>query len=166
MGLFGILPAHNIRLCEGRPSCLYNHLQSYHHMTARSAYRVCKAVLKQRDPFTTILFTADDIIYNKHFHIACPFNEDSRNPFDCQPKLIQKAPCSSIISRLDMPRHLRDVHHVNRTAALKIVAEIRRCAKIADKNPMTNLNRNLFEKNENIIGDNEAKVSFQVKTTK
>lgn len=151
VGLFGIVASHNIRLCEGKPSCLYNHLQSYHHMTARSAYRVCKAILRQRDPSTTILFTVDDIIYNKHFHIACPFTEDTKNPFDCQPKTIQKAPCNSIISRLDMPRHLRDVHHVSRSAALKIVAEIRRCTKIAEKMPMSKLNRNLFDKNENII---------------
>lgn len=151
VGLFGIVASHNIRLCEGKPSCLYNHLQSYHHMTARSAYRVCKAVLRQRDPLTTILFTIDDIIYNKHFHIACPFTEDTKNPFDCQPKMIQKAPCTSIISRLDMPRHLRDVHHVSRPAALKIVAEIRRCTKLAEKMPMSKLNRNLFDKNENII---------------
>ena len=154
-GFFGILPVHNIRLCEGKLSCLYNHLQSYHHMTARSAYKVCKAVLKQRDPNRTILFNAEDIIYNKYFHIACPFNEDSKNPFDCQPKFIQKAPCSSIISRLDMPRHLRDVHHINRTAALKIVAEMRRCSRTTDKTSIPKLNRNLFDKQENIIEIND-----------
>lgn len=151
VGLFGILPIHNIRLCEGKPSCLYNHLQSFHHMTARSAYKVCKAVLKQRDPVVTVLFSSQDVLYNKNFHIACPFNQDSRNPFDCEPRYIMKAPCSSIISRLDMPRHLRDVHHVYRASALKIVAEMRRCTKNSSKNHPIQLNRNLFGKDENII---------------
>jgi len=160
-GLFGILPIHNIRLCEGKSSCLYNHLQSFHHMTARSAYKVCKAVLKQRDPVTTVLFGVEDILYNKNFHIACPFNQDSKNPFDCQPKYILKAPCSSIISRLDMPRHLRDVHHVYRTCALKIVAEMRRCSKNSDKNHVMKLNRNLFDKHENIIEINDGKINPQ-----
>jgi hypothetical protein len=120
-------------------------------MTARSAYKVCKAVLKQRDPVLTVLFGSEDILYNKNFHIACPFNQDSRNPFDCQPKYILKAPCLSIISRLDMPRHLRDVHHVYRASALKIVSEMRRCSKTSDKNQIIKLNRNLFDKHENII---------------
>ena len=161
-GLYGILPIHNIRFCEGKPSCLYNHLQSFHHMTARSAYRVCKSVLKQRDPVTTVLFSSDDILYNKNFHIACPFNQDSKNPFDCQPKYIVKAPCSSIISRLDMPRHLRDVHHVYRTAALKIVAEMRRCSKYSDKNNIVKLNRSIFDRQENIIEEIDGKINPQV----
>ena len=150
-GLYGILPIHNVRLCEGKPSCLYNHLQSFHHMTARSAHKVCKAVLRQCDPVLTVLFGSEDILYNKNFHIACPFNQDAKNPFDCQPKYILKAPCSSIISRLDMPRHLRDVHHIYRAYALKIVAEMRRCSKNSDKNNLMKLNRNLFDKHENII---------------
>lgn len=120
-------------------------------MTACSAHKVCKAVVQQHDPILTVLFGAKDILYNKNFHLACPFNQDSKSPFDCQPKYIMKAPCSSIISRLDMPRHLRDVHHVYRNAALKIVAEMRRCAKHSDKNKTVKLNRNLFDKEENII---------------
>lgn len=151
IGVYGILPIHNIRMCEGKTSCLYNHLQSFHHMTARSAYKVCKAILKQRDPIVTVLFTAEEVLYNKDFHIACPFNHDARNPFDCQPKYIFKAPCSSIISRLDMPRHLRDVHHVYRACALKIVAEMRRCAKHSTRSQVMKMNRNLFDINENII---------------
>lgn len=132
-------------------------------MTARSAYKVCKAVLKQRDPVITVLFDSHDIIYNKSFHIACPFNQDSKNPFDCQPKYILKSPCSSIISRLDMPRHLRDVHHVYRACALKIVAEMRRCSKNSDKTNQMKLNRNLFPKNENIIETIDEKSNPQVK---
>ncbi|CAF1001829.1 unnamed protein product [Adineta steineri] len=163
VGLFGILPIHNIRLCEGKSSCLYNHLQSFHHMTARSAYKVCKAVLKQRDPILTVLFGSEDILYNKHFHIACPFNEDAKNPFECQPKYIYKAPCSSIISRLDMPRHLRDVHHVYRTSALKIVAEMRRCSKNSDKNQILKLNPTLFDKHENIIEVIDEKSNTRMK---
>jgi hypothetical protein len=131
-------------------------------MTARSSYKVCKAVLKQRDPVITVLFASEDILYNKNFHIACPFNEDSKNPFDCQPKYILKAPCSSIISRLDMPRHLRDVHHVYRGCALKIVAEMRRCSKHSDKNNPIKLNRNLFDKHENIIEVLGGKIPSQV----
>ena len=162
-GLFGILPVHNIRVCEGKSSCLYNHLQSFHHMTARSSYKLCRAVLKKRDPVLTSLFHRDDILYNKDFHIACPFNHDAKNPFDCQPKYILKAPCSSIISRLDMPRHLRDVHHVYRAAALKIVAEMRRCSKTSDTAKTGwKLNRNLFEKQENIIESFDEKDSPQV----
>lgn len=132
-------------------------------MTARSAYKVCRASLKQRDPSVTVLFGSEDILYNKHFHIACPFNQDAKNPFDCQPKYIIKAPCSSVISRLDMPRHLRDVHHVYRTGALKIVAEMRRCSKHADKNNRTKFNRNLFDKHENIIEVTDEKSSPQVR---
>jgi hypothetical protein len=131
-------------------------------MTARSAYKVCKAALKQRDPNTTVLFGSEDILYNKNFHIACPFNQDSKNPFDCQPKYILKAPCSSIISRLDMPRHLRDVHHVYRACALKIVAEMRRCSKHSDKTNPMKLNRNLFGKHENIIEVIDGKINPQV----
>ena len=135
-------------------------------MTARSAYKVCKAVLRQRDPILTVLFGSEDILYNKNFHIACPFNQDARNPFDCQPKYIIKAPCSSIISRLDMPRHLRDVHHVYRASALKIVAEMRRCLKYSDKNKMIKLNRSLFDKHENIIELINGKKSSQVNENK
>ena len=162
-GVYGILPIHNIRVCEGKSSCLYNHLQSFHHMTARSAYKVCRAALKQRDPMATILFESSDVLYNKYFHIACPFNEDSRNPFECQPKMIAKSPCNSVISRLDMPRHLRDVHHVHRAYALKIVAELRRCAKNSDKSNPAKLNRNLFDKHENIIEVNNGKINSQVR---
>jgi hypothetical protein len=162
-GVFGILPLHNIRLCEGKPSCLYNHLQSFHHMTARSAYKVCKAVLKQRDPVLTNLFGSEDILYNKSFPIACPFHQDSKNPFDCHPKYVVKAPCASIISRLDMPRHLRDVHHVYRPAALKIVAEMRRCSKTIDnKTTKMKLNRNLFDKQETIIETIDGHNTIQV----
>ena len=132
-------------------------------MTARSSYKLCRAVLKKRDPVLTSLFHRDDILYNKDFHIACPFNHDAKNPFDCQPKYILKAPCSSIISRLDMPRHLRDVHHVYRAAALKIVAEMRRCSKTSDTAKTGwKLNRNLFEKQENIIESFDEKDSPQV----
>ena len=131
-------------------------------MTARSAYKVCKAALKQRDPATTVLFSSEDVIYNKNFHIACPFNHDSKNPFDCQPKYILKAPCSSIISRLDMPRHLRDVHHVYRANALKIVAEIRRCLKHSEKSTPVKLNRNLFDKHDNIIETGEKIINARV----
>ena len=132
-------------------------------MTARSAYKVCRAALKQRDPIVTILFNIEDVLYNKHFHIACPFNEDSKNPFDCQPKMIAKAPCTSVISRLDMPRHLRDVHHVYRDYALKIVAELRRCSKNSDKNHSIKLNRNLFDKHENIIEATNGKLTSHVR---
>lgn len=161
-GVFGILPIHNVRICEGKSSCLYNHLQSFHHMTAQSAYKVCKAVLRQRDPDATVLFNSKDVLYNRNFHMACPFNQDSKNPFDCQPKYIIKTPCSSIISRLDMCRHLRDVHHVYRACALKIVAEMRRCSKNSTKNNIVNLNRNLFDKQENIIELIDEKANQQV----
>ena len=161
-GIFGILPTHNIRCCEGKPSCLYHHFQSYHHMTARSSYKVCKAILKQRDPTLTVLFSSEDVLYNKSFHIACPFNQDEKNPFDCQPKYILKAPCSSIISRLDMPRHLRDVHRVQRTPALKIVAEMRRCSKDSNTAAPVKLNRNLFPKQDTIVVVGDGKKASQV----
>ena len=150
-GVFGILPIHNVRLCEGKSSCLYNHLQSFHHMTASSAYKVCNAILRKCDPVTTVLFDSKEILFNRNFHLSCPFNQNSKNPFNCQPQYIVKTPCSSIISRLDMPRHLRDVHRIDRIYALKIVAEMRRCSKYSNKNQIVHLNRNLFDKHENII---------------
>jgi hypothetical protein len=61
-----------------------------------------------------------------------------------------------------MPRHLRDVHHVYRACALKIVAEMRRCSKHSDKTNPMKLNRNLFGKHENIIEVIDGKINPQV----
>jgi hypothetical protein len=61
-----------------------------------------------------------------------------------------------------MPRHLRDVHHVYRGCALKIVAEMRRCSKNSDKSKHLKLNRNLFDKQENIIEIVDGKINSQV----
>jgi len=60
--LFHILSIHNIRLCEEKFSYLYNHLQLFHHMTARSTYKVFNVVLKQSDPMITVLFNPKYIL--------------------------------------------------------------------------------------------------------
>ena len=119
-------------------------------MTSTSAHKICQAIVNDCDPTKTILFDSDDILQNKNFYINCPFNHSGKNPFGCQPKFIKKAPCSSCISRSDMPRHLRDVHHIHRVAALKIVAEMRRCSKAHVDTGLTFFNCNIFGPSENI----------------
>jgi hypothetical protein len=150
-GVFGILPIHNVRYCKGKVGCLYQHFQFFHHIKPPSAHKLCKAILHGRNPMTTILFRPDELLCNNSFRLICPFREDKGNPFNCQPKSIPKSPCSTITSRVDMSRHLRLVHHVSSNAALKIVAELRRCAKIGNHSGTLPINPNLFDENENII---------------
>lgn len=115
-GVFGLQPSHNIHhLCNetnNTPRFLYGHFTRTHRIKPSIATHLVRAIRDQLDPMETKIFPqeGDESVHVED--IACPFNRTAAK-FN-QENDIPKTPCSVLLDRYDLKRHLRNVHMITK----------------------------------------------------
>ena len=108
-----------------------------HKLEKSYARRVYQAALKGKDPRTTELFHANDVIINYTGRILCPFHSKRIHLIDCCPTESSRIPCQmKQINNSYLIPHLRG-HHRLSTDVARQIAQIYR-EKLAKTLPSMN----------------------------
>lgn len=139
-GAFGLTKAmHSIKLCPSDHIVrgnLVGHLMLKHKLQKSSARRVYQAALKGKDPRTTKLFHANDVVINKGERILCPFHNTRIHFIDCCPTQSSRIPCQvKPIENLYLVSHLKGHHRLTAEVARQIAQNYRE--KLAKAFPST-----------------------------
>jgi len=80
-------------------------------------------MMKNENNSQRILFRPDEQVLNETAYVSCPLsNYDAIFPHQ---ERIPHTPCQSTVKLRYLTGHLRDVHHLNKTAAKRIASALR-----------------------------------------
>ncbi|CAF2579846.1 unnamed protein product [Rotaria sp. Silwood2] len=152
--VFGIGPMHGIRLCsptvEQQDFALYDHFLAYHQLNRASAMKLVKAMMKNENSSQRILFRPDEQVLNETAYVSCPLS--NYNAVLPHQERIPHTPCQSTVKLRYLTGHLRDVHHLNKTAAKRIASALRN-----EQGTIDGRSIGLFERDENILKSKKKK---------
>ncbi|CAF3287003.1 unnamed protein product [Rotaria socialis] len=156
LNVFGIGPMHGIRLCspsaEQQDFALYDHFLAYHQLNRASAMKLVKAMMKNENSSQRILFRPDEQVLNETAYVSCPLS--NYNAVLPHQERIPHTPCQSTVKLRYLTGHLRDVHHLNKTAAKRIASALRNEQGTVDGRSI-----GLFERDENILKAKKKKTN-------
>ena len=155
--VFGLGPMHGIRLCtpstEQQDFALYDHFLAFHQLNRASAMKLVKAMMKNENSSQRILFRPDEQVLNETAYVSCPLS--NYNAVLPHQERIPHTPCQSTVKLRYLTGHLRDVHHLNKTAAKRIASALRN-----EQGSIDGRSIGLFERDENILKSKKKKVYF------
>lgn len=153
--VFGLGPMHGIRLCspsaEQQDFALYDHFLAYHQLNRASAMKLVKAMMKNENSNQRILFRPDEQVLNETAYVSCPLS--NYNAVLPHQERIPHTPCQSTVKLRYLTGHLRDVHHLNKTAAKRIASALRN-----EQGTIDGRSIGLFERDENTHKTKKKKV--------
>jgi hypothetical protein len=157
--VFGLTPMHGIRLCssssEQQDFALYDHFLAFHQLNRASAMKLVKAMMKNENSSQRILFRPDEQVLNETAYVSCPLS--NYNAVLPHQERIPHTPCQSTVKLRYLTGHLRDVHHLNKTAAKRIASALRN-----EQGTIDGRSIGLFERDENILKSKKKKVNNSI----
>ena len=154
--VFGLEPMHGIRLCspstEQQDFALYDHFLAFHQLNRASAMKLVKAMMKNENSSQRILFRPDEQVLNETAYVSCPLS--NYNAVLPHQERIPHTPCQSTVKLRYLTGHLRDVHHLNKTAAKRIASALRN-----EQGTIDGRSIGLFERDENTLKAKKKKVT-------
>jgi len=152
--VFGLGPMHGIRLCspstDQQDFALYDHFLAFHQLNRASAMKLVKAMMKNENSAQRILFRPDEQVLNETAYVSCPLS--NYNAVLPHQERIPHTPCQSTVKLRYLTGHLRDVHHLNKTAAKRIASALRNEQGTIDGRTI-----GLFERDENTLKTKKKK---------
>ena len=154
--VFGLGPIHGIRLCspsaEQQDFALYDHFLAFHQLNRASAMKLVKAMMKNENSSQRVLFRPDEQVLNETAYVSCPLS--NYNAVLPHQERIPHTPCQSTVKLRYLTGHLRDVHHLNKTAAKRIASALRN-----EQGTIDGRSIGLFERDENTLKSKKKKVN-------
>jgi hypothetical protein len=151
---------HGIRLCspstEQQDFALYDHFLAFHQLNRASAMKLVKAMMKNENSSQRILFRPDEQVLNETAYVSCPLS--NYNAVLPHQERIPHTPCQSTVKLRYLTGHLRDVHHLNKTAAKRIASALRN-----EQGTIDGRSIGLFERDENTLKAKKKKVNYSNK---
>ncbi|CAF1317104.1 unnamed protein product, partial [Didymodactylos carnosus] len=107
--VYGITQKHKIQLCQGEYFHLKDHLILYHNIRASCATKLVEAVMNKINKTEQIIKPDEIIIQEK---IQCPLHMNNLELYGINKKSIPNAPCSTILKKFYLQKHLRVGHQL------------------------------------------------------
>jgi len=164
--VFGLTSMHGVRLCtpstDQQDFALYDHFLAFHQLNRASAMKLVRTMMQNETENNSnyqqiILFRPDEQVLNETAYVLCPLS--NYNPVLPHQPTIPHTPCQSTVKLRYLTGHLRDVHHLNKTAAKRIASALRNEQDFVD-----NRSIGLVERDENTSKTKKKKVKTKPKT--
>ncbi|CAF0926192.1 unnamed protein product [Didymodactylos carnosus] len=116
--VYGITKNHKTKLCQGEHLHLKHHFIVYHDLSSACATKLVKAIMNKTNKNVQIFQANETIIEEK---LQCSLILNNLESYGITKKIVTNTPCSAILKRNYLQKHMKTAHHFTSTAIKKIL---------------------------------------------